>query len=135
MAIEPGNRLEDGAADAFPTCYVEEIPFMEELATTPEPQAMAANSQDGSGPKNELAEDIPGCIVEEIPWMDDYSPTSHVVQATIEEEARDKACAEENADETRPAMKEEAVRCRTVGDRSRRWEERGSGGRNPRRRR
>ena len=31
------------------------------------------------------------------------------MQATIEEEARDKACAEENADETSPAMKEEAT--------------------------
>jgi hypothetical protein len=109
MAIEPGNRLEDGVADEFPTCYVEEIPFMEELVTTPEPQAMAPNSQDGSGPKDETGRRFPGCIVEEIPWTGDYSPTSHAVQATIEEEARDKACAEGNADETRPGMKEEAA--------------------------
>jgi hypothetical protein len=109
MAIEPGNRMEDGVMGVFPTCYVEEIPFMEELATTPEPQAMATNSQDGSAPKDELADDIPGCIVEEILWMDDYNPTSHAVQATIKEEAQDKACAEGNADETRPTMKEEVT--------------------------
>jgi hypothetical protein len=109
IAIEPGNRPEDGVVDAFPTCYVEEIPFMEELATTPEPQAMAANYQDGSGLKIELADDIPGCIVEEIPWTGDYNPTSHAVQTTFEEETRDKACAEENADENSPARKEEAT--------------------------
>jgi hypothetical protein len=59
--------------------------------------------------KIELADDIPGCIVEEIPWPGDYSPTSHAVQATFEEETRDKARAEENADENNPARKEEAA--------------------------
>jgi hypothetical protein len=49
------------------------------------------------------------CIVEEIPWTGDYSPTSHAEKATIEDEARDKACADRNVDETRPGMKEEAV--------------------------
>jgi hypothetical protein len=76
--IQSKNRLEDGVVDAFPSCYVEEISFMEELATTPEPQAMETNHQDGSGPKFALADDIPGCIVEEIPWSGEYSPTSHV---------------------------------------------------------
>ena len=74
-AIKPGDRQEDGVADAFPTCYVEEIPFMEDLATTLEPQAVEAKHQDGSGPK--ITDDIPRCIVEEIPWPGDYSPTSH----------------------------------------------------------
>jgi hypothetical protein len=32
--IKPGDRQEDGAEDAFPTCYVEEDPFMEDLSTT-----------------------------------------------------------------------------------------------------
>jgi hypothetical protein len=108
-AIKSGNRPEDGVADAFPTCYVEEIPFMEDLATTPEPQAMEANYQDGSSPKIDLADDIPGCIVEEIPWPGDHSPTSHAMQVTVEEETRDKARAEENADENSPVRKEEAA--------------------------
>jgi hypothetical protein len=106
--IQSEIRPEDGVADAFPTCYVEEIPFME-LATTPEPQAMETNHQDGSGPKFALADDIPGCIVEEIPWPGDYSPTSHARQATFEEVNRDKDRAEENADENNPARKEEAA--------------------------
>jgi hypothetical protein len=109
MAIEPGSRLEGGAADEFPTCYVEETSFVEEFVTTPEPQAMAPDSQVGSGPKDETTEDFPVCIVEEIPWTGDYSSTSHVVQATIEDEARDKTCAAGSADETRPGMKKEAV--------------------------
>jgi hypothetical protein len=82
---------------------------MEELATTPEPQAMVANYQDGSGPKIELADDIPGCIIEEIPWMGDYNPTSHAVQEMFEEETQDKACVEENTDEKNPPRKEEAA--------------------------
>ena len=75
--IQSENRSEDGVGDAFPTCYVEEIPFMD-LETTPEPQAMQTNHQDGSGPKFSLADDIPGCIVEEILWPGDHIPTSHV---------------------------------------------------------
>jgi hypothetical protein len=105
--IKPGDRQEDGVADAFPTCYVEEIPFMEDLTTTPEPQAMEATHRDGSGPKIALADDIPGCIVEEIPWPGDYSPTSHDMQATFEEETRDKTRAEVNADNNSSARKEE----------------------------
>jgi hypothetical protein len=50
--IKPGDRQEDGVADAFPTCYVEEIPFMEDLATTPEPQAMEAKLPGWKRPKN-----------------------------------------------------------------------------------
>jgi hypothetical protein len=109
MAIEPGSSLEGGVADEFPTCYVEETSYLEELVTTLEPQAMAPDLQDGSGPKDETADEFPVCIVEEIPWTGDYSPTSHAEKATIEDEARDKACAERNVDETRPGMKEEAV--------------------------
>ena len=82
---------------------------MEELATTPEPQAMVANYQDGSGPKIELADDIPGCIIEEIPWMGDYNPTIHAVQEMFEEETQDKACVEENTDKKNPPRKEEAA--------------------------
>jgi hypothetical protein len=109
MEIELGNKLEGGTADEFPTCYVEETSFVEEFVTTLEPQAMAPDSQDGSGPKDETTEDFPVCIIEEIPWTGDYSPTSHAAQVTIEDEARDKACIKGNVDETRPGMKEEAV--------------------------
>jgi hypothetical protein len=109
MAIEPGNRLEDGSVDAFPTCYVEETPFMEELATTLEPQAMVTNYQDGSGPKIELEDDIPWYIIEEIPWTGDYIPTSHAVQASFEEETQDKVSAEENPEGNNPARKEEVA--------------------------
>ena len=35
--IKSENRPEDGVVNAFPTCYVEEISFMEELETAPEP--------------------------------------------------------------------------------------------------
>ena len=65
--------------------------------------------QVGSGLKGEPADEFPLCFVEEIPWTGDYSPTSHVVQVTIEDEAQEKVCVEGNADETRPGMKEEAV--------------------------
>jgi hypothetical protein len=77
MAIEPGSNLEGGTADEFPTCYVEETSFVEEFVTTPEPQAMASELQDGSSPKDETTKEFPVCIVEEIPWMGDYSPTNH----------------------------------------------------------
>jgi hypothetical protein len=77
MAIKPGDRQEDGAEDAFPTCYVEEDPFMEDLSTTQEPRAMEATHRDESSPKFALVDDILGCIVEEIPWPGDYNPTSH----------------------------------------------------------
>jgi hypothetical protein len=107
--IKPGDRQEDGVADAFPTCYMEEIMFMEDLATTLEPQAMEANYQDGSSPKITLEDDIPGCIVEEIPWSGDYNPTSHDMKATFEEETRDKSRAEENAEKNSSERKEEAV--------------------------
>ena len=43
MAIEPGSSLEGGVIDEFPTCYVEETPFLEELVTTLEPQAMVSD--------------------------------------------------------------------------------------------
>jgi hypothetical protein len=55
MAIEPGSSLEGGTVDEFPTCYVEETLFVEEFVTTPEPQAMASDLQDGSSPKDETA--------------------------------------------------------------------------------
>jgi hypothetical protein len=106
--IKPGDRQEDGVSDAFPTCYLEEISFMEDLETTPKPQAMEVKYQDGSGPKIALADDIPGCIVEEIPWSGDYSPTSHDMQETFEEETRDKTRAEANTDKNSSARKEEA---------------------------
>jgi hypothetical protein len=96
--IKPGDRQEDGAEDAFPTCYVEEDPFMEDLSTTQEPRAMEATHRDESGPKFALADDIPGCIVEEIPWPGDYSPTSHDMQVTR---------ADVNADNNRSARKDE----------------------------
>jgi hypothetical protein len=99
--IKPGDSQED----VFPTYYVEEISFMEDLATTPEPQAVEAKHQDGSGPK--IADDIPRCIVEEIPWPGDYSPTSHAMQATREEETREKTRAEANVDKNSSARKEE----------------------------
>jgi hypothetical protein len=105
--INLGDRQEDGVADAFPTYYVEEIPFMEDLTTTLEPQAMEEKHRDGSGPKIALADDIPRCIVEEIPWSGDYSPTSHDMQATFEEETRDKTIEEVNANNNSSARKEE----------------------------
>jgi hypothetical protein len=108
MEIHSEIRPVEGVVDAFPTHYVEEVSFMD-LETTLEPQAMETFHQDGSGPKFALADDIPGCIVEEIPWLGDYSPTSHARQATIEEASRDKARAEEDADENRPARKEEVA--------------------------
>jgi hypothetical protein len=70
---------------------------------------MTLDLQDGSGPKDETVDKFPVCIIEEIPWMGDYSPTNHAEKATIEDEARDKAYAEGNVDETRPGMKEEAA--------------------------
>jgi hypothetical protein len=106
--IQSEIRPVEGVADAFPTCYVEEVPFMD-LETTLEPQAMEMFHQDGSGPKFALADDILGCIVEEIPWPGDYNPTSHARQATVEEASRDKAREEEDADEKRPARKEEVA--------------------------
>jgi hypothetical protein len=61
--IKLGDRQEDGAEDVFPTCYVEEDPFMEDLSTTQEPRAMEATHRDESGPNFALADDIPSCIV------------------------------------------------------------------------
>jgi hypothetical protein len=108
MEIKPRDRQEDGVADAFPNCYMEEISFMENLVNTPEPQAMEVKHQDGSGPKISLADDIPRCIVEEIPWPGDYSPTSYDMQATFEEETRDKTREEANTNKDSSARKEEA---------------------------
>jgi hypothetical protein len=96
--IKPGDRQEDGAEDMFPTCYVEEDPFMEDLSTTQEPRAMGATHWDESGPKFTLADDIRGCIVEEIPWPGDYSPTSHDMPITR---------ADVNADNNRSARKDD----------------------------
>jgi hypothetical protein len=53
-AIEPGSSLEGGVADEFPTCYVDETPYLEEFVTTLEPQAMAPDLQAGSGPKDQI---------------------------------------------------------------------------------
>jgi hypothetical protein len=75
--IKPGDRQEAGAEDAFPTCYVEEYPFMEDLSTAQEPRAIEATHRDGSRPNFAQEDDIPGCIVEKIPWLGDYNPTSH----------------------------------------------------------
>jgi hypothetical protein len=35
MAIEPGSSLEGGAADEFPTCYVDETSYLEEFSDHP----------------------------------------------------------------------------------------------------
>jgi hypothetical protein len=110
MAIEPGSCLKEGVADEFPTCYVDETSYLEDLATTLEPQATVPEIQAGSGPKGEPADEFPICIVEEIPWTGDYSPTSHAEKATNEDEARDNACAERNVDETRAGMNVDAAR-------------------------
>jgi hypothetical protein len=109
MAIEPGSSLEGDTVDKFPTCYVEETSYLEELVSTLEPQAMASDLQDGSGPKYEIENEFLLCIIEEILWTGDYSFTSHAKKETIKDEARDKACNEKNMDETRPGMKEEAT--------------------------
>jgi hypothetical protein len=53
-AIEPGSSLEGSVADEFPTCYVDETPYLEEFVTTLEPQAMAPDLQAGSGPKDQI---------------------------------------------------------------------------------
>jgi hypothetical protein len=66
MEIEPGSSMEGGAVDEFPTCYVDEMPYLEDLVTTLEPQAMVPDIQAGSGPKDEPADEIPVCIIEEI---------------------------------------------------------------------
>jgi hypothetical protein len=86
---------------------MEEFSFMEDLMTTSKPQVMEATHRDGSGPKIALVDDIPRCIVEEIPWPGDYSPTSHGMQAELEEETWDKTRADVNADNNRLARKEE----------------------------
>jgi hypothetical protein len=39
MEIEPGSCLKEGVVDEFPTYNVDEIPYLEDLATTLEPQA------------------------------------------------------------------------------------------------
>jgi hypothetical protein len=44
MAIEPGSSPEGGVVDEFPTCYVEETSYLEDLVTTLEAQAMAPDS-------------------------------------------------------------------------------------------
>jgi hypothetical protein len=110
LAIQPGSCLKGGAADEFPTCYVEETPYLEDLVTTLEPQATVPEIQAGSGLKGEPPEEFPIFFVEEIPWMGDYSPTSHAEKATSEDEARDNACAEMNVDETRAGMNVDAAR-------------------------
>jgi hypothetical protein len=101
MAIEPESCMKEGVEDEFPTCYVEETSYLEDLATTLEPQATVPKIQTGSGPKGEQADEFPICIVEEIPWTDDYN---HAEKATNEDEARDNACAERIVDENRAGM-------------------------------
>ena len=39
LAIELGICLKGGTGDEFPTCYVEETSYLEDLVTTLEPQA------------------------------------------------------------------------------------------------
>jgi hypothetical protein len=96
--IKPKDGQEAGDEDVFPTCYVEEDPFMEDLSTTQEPRAIEATHRDESRPKFAMEDDILGCIVEEIPWPSDYSPTSHDMQATN---------ADVNADNNRSTRKDE----------------------------
>jgi hypothetical protein len=109
MAIDPGSSQEEGIADEFPTYYVDKTSYLEDLATTLEPQAMVSDIQASSGLKGESTNKFPVCIVEEIPWTGHYSPTSHAEKATNEDEARDNACTERNVDETRAGMKVDAA--------------------------
>jgi hypothetical protein len=88
------------------------MPYLEDLATTLEPQALGPDIQAGSGPKDEPTDEFPVCIVEEIPWTGDYSPTSHAEKATNEDEAQEIACAERKVDETRAGMKVDAARAK-----------------------
>jgi hypothetical protein len=110
LAIEPGSCLKGGAANEFPTCYVEETSYPKDFATTLEPQSTMPETQAGSALEGEPAEEFPICYVEEIPWVGKYSPTSHAEKVTSEDEARDNACAEMNVDETRAGMNVDAAR-------------------------
>jgi hypothetical protein len=51
--------------------------YLEDSATTLEPEATVLETQARSSLKGELAEEFPSCYVEEIPWTSDYNPTCH----------------------------------------------------------
>jgi hypothetical protein len=80
--ITPGDRQEAGTEDEFPTCFVVEDPFMEDLSIAEKPRAIEATHREERRPNLALEDDIPGCIVEEIPWPGDNNPTSHDMQVT-----------------------------------------------------
>jgi hypothetical protein len=80
--IKPGDRQEAETEAAFPTCFVEEDPFMEDLSIEEEPRAIETTNREGTRLNLAREDDFPGCIVEEIPWSGDNSPISHDMQAT-----------------------------------------------------
>jgi hypothetical protein len=56
-----GKLVED-----FPTCYIEEIPCLEDTPTALEPQAKDKT-------RGRLCEDIPTCYIEKVIYMDEVS--------------------------------------------------------------
>jgi hypothetical protein len=83
MAIKPGDRQDVGAEDEFPTCYVEEDPFMEDLSTAQEPRATEVTHRDESRPNLAQEDDILGCIVEETPWRVTTAPPAIICRRPV----------------------------------------------------
>jgi hypothetical protein len=75
--IQPGDRKEAETEAAFPTCFMEDDSFMEDLSIEEEPRAIETTNQEGTRLNLAREDDFPGCIVEEIPWPGDNSPISH----------------------------------------------------------
>jgi hypothetical protein len=80
-AFKPSDKKEAETEDVFPTCVVEEDPFMGDLPSVEKPRAMETTRV--------LAreDDFPGCIVEEIPWPGDLQATGDKKTVVAEGEA------------------------------------------------
>jgi hypothetical protein len=78
--IKPGDKQEAETEAVFPTCVVEEDPFMGDLLIDEKPRAMETTSREGTKLNLAREDDFPGCIVEEIPWPGDNSPIRHGMQ-------------------------------------------------------
>jgi hypothetical protein len=87
---QAGSSLRGNIEEDFPTCYIEEIPYMEDT-----PTALEHEARDKT--RGRLYEDISTCYIEEVPYMDVVSQRTCAVMVhhtDIASMDKDKASAE-----------------------------------------